>query len=96
VRHQTHDTHKADILTTGFQLDNTLSPWEDLKEFWILQGRGYYELHIAPKNTRKADIVIQTGEKDPFVVRDMLLQFIPQTAGKREKILDAIIRFCKL
>lgn len=96
VRHQSHRTHTVGILSAGFEFDGSLTPWDELKEFWILQGSGYFELHIAPKNTRKADIVVQTGQIDPLVVRGTLAPFIPQTAGKQEKILDAIIRFCKL
>lgn len=96
VRNENHQTHSANIQEQGFEFDGALVPWDELQEFWILQGKGYYELHVAFKKNRKGEIVIQTGANDPMVVRDTLAQFIPQTTGKREKILDAIIRFCKL
>lgn len=96
VRNQGHRTHSANIQEQGFEFDGVLTPWDELQEFWILQGKDYYELHVAYKKNRQAEIVVQTGALDPYEIRDALARFIPQTNGKREKILDAIIRFCKL
>jgi len=96
VRNEAHREHEVRILEEGCEFDGVLTPWNQLKEFWILKGPGYYELHITPINNFSRDTIVQTGEIDPLTVRDTLLQFLPQATGKREKILDAIIRFCKL
>lgn len=90
-----HD-HSIAILESGISFDGRLQPWSDLSEFWILQAPGYYELRIAHRKTYKRDLVIQTGSVDPFVVRDILGQYLPQVAHHQERMLDTIIRFCKL
>ncbi len=96
VRNEAQVIHSIRILETGIEFDGKMFMWSDWKHFWILQGQSYHELHIETNRRFSADIVIQTGELDPYVIRDLLSQFIPQIAHKKEKILDAIIRFCKL
>ena len=96
LRNQSHKQHEIRILETGIDFDGRLSVWGDLKEFWILEGPGYYELHVAPVKQMKGDIVILTGDKDPYLVRDTVALFLPQIAHRKERLLDAIIRFCKL
>lgn len=96
VRNQSHVQHTIRIMDLGVEFDGRLCVWGELKEFWILAGPGYHELHIAPMKVSRPEIVIQTGTIDPFVVRDTLGQFLPQIADRRERILDAIIRFCKI
>jgi hypothetical protein len=78
------------------EYDDAFFSWSECEEFWILRSPDYYELHITLKNRLKSDLIIQTGEADPYTLRDTLSQYLPQTIKKREKILDAIIRFCKL
>ncbi len=96
LRNQGHKQHQIRILATGIEFDGRLTGWGELKEFWILEGPGYYELHIAPVKPMKGDIVVMTGAIDPFVVRDTIGVFLPQIAHRKERLLDAIIRFCKL
>lgn len=96
IRNQSHTAHDAQITDAGFIYDGTLTPWSELKEFWILRGSNYYELHIDPVSTLKPEIVIQTGDIDPILIRDTLLEFVAPAVGKKERIVDALIRFCKL
>lgn len=96
VRNAAHMQHTIRILDLGVEFDGKLYAWGELKEFWIFAGPGYHELHIAKMKKPHAEIVIQTGSIDPYVLRDLLGQFIPQIADRRERLLDAIIRFCKI
>jgi hypothetical protein len=96
LRNEGHKIHTLRILGTGIEFDGKLIVWADFKEFWILSGPDFSELHIARTQKSRADLVIQTGALDPYLVRDTLAEFLPQAANKKEKLLDAFIRFCKL
>ncbi len=88
--------HTISILDTGVFFGGRLYIWSECKQFWILRAETYHELHIEMKRSLVPDIVIQTGTMDPYVVRDTLAEFITPIEHRKEKILDAIIRFCKL
>jgi hypothetical protein len=96
LRNKSHSKHTIRLKETGIEYDGRLTPWAEWKEFWILEGTDYYELHIAAVRTTRSELVIQTGEIDPYAIRDALGQYIPQIAHQKERLLDAIIRFCKL
>jgi len=96
VRNQTHKKHTIKLTSLGVELDGKLTSWGEWKEFWILTGAGYHELHIAPKKISRSELVIQTAEIDPFLIRDILVEFMPQVGDRKERLLDAFIRFCKL
>ena len=96
IQDSDHAKHTITLHETGIEYDGSFVTWGECTEFWILRSPHYYELHIALRSKFKSDIVIQTGEVDPYVIRDHLIEFLPQTIQQREKILDAIIRFCKL
>lgn len=86
--------YKVQITENGFQLDNKTYGWGNLKAFWILQGEHFNELHISTKKGRELRVLLEQG--DPYAVRDTLLAFIPQDGEQHERLLDYIIRFCKL
>ncbi len=96
VRHENHRDHTIEIYETGINFDGKFRAWSEYQEFWIFHAPGYYELHIASVKAYGRDICIQTSNIDPYVIRDVLGYFLPQSANKKEKTLDAIIRFCKL
>lgn len=96
LRNQGHMLHTIRMLETGIDYDGKLTAWGEWKEFWILEGPGYYELHIAPMKQMKSDIVMMTSDIDPYLLRDTIGGFLPQIAHRKERLLDAIIRFCKL
>ena len=96
IRNEKPHIHTIAVRETGIELDGRFSVWSDWKYFWILRADDYFELHIESKKYLTPDIVIQTGKIDPYALRDLLGQYILQTDTKKEKILDAIIRFCKL
>ena len=96
IRNEKPHIHTIAVRDTGIEFDGHFSVWSDWKYFWILRADDYFELHIESKKYLTPDIVIQTGKIDPYALRDLLGQYILQTDTKKEKILDAIIRFCKL
>ncbi len=96
IRNEGAHVHRIRILDIGIEFDGKPSIWSDWKHFWILRGEGYHELHIESRKPLTPDLVIQTGEIDPYAIRDQLSQYLVQIDHQKEKILDAIIRFCKL
>ncbi|MDD5055121.1 MAG: hypothetical protein PHZ00_02520 [Candidatus Peribacteraceae bacterium] len=96
VRNQPHPTHTIRIFDNGIEWDGRLMAWGDFNEFWILQGKGYYELHVGSPKAFKRDLVVLTGDRDPHQIRDVLSRFLPQTASHRERTMDAVARFLKL
>ena len=96
VRNETPSVHEIKLLDIGIEFNGRLHAWSEWKQFWILQGTDYHELHIETKKRLNPDLIIQTGDVDPYQLRDLLSEYIPQTDEQKERILDAIIRFCKL
>lgn len=88
--------HRMRIWRDGCAIDDKFVSWGDCSGFWILKGTNYYELNIETKNAFAPNIKIQTGSKDPYEIQEMIAQRIPPLTNRREKILDAIIRICKL
>lgn len=83
------------IRTTTFVFDGEVIPWADCEGFWLLEGPGYVELHIARKE-RGGGIVIQTGPVNPEDLHAVLSELLPEIPGKRERPLDTIVRICKI
>ena len=96
VRNQPHPTHVIRIYENGVEWDGQLIPWVEFKEFWILRGKDYHELHLGGAKTFRRDLVILTGSTDPILIRDTLCNFLPQTANHRERVMDALARHLKL
>ncbi len=95
IRNEKHKVHRIRILPIGIELDGVLHAWNKWKNFWILVGPHYGELHVATTGWY-ADLLIQTGPVDPFEIRDVLLNYLPQNPNQKERLLDTLIRFCKL
>ncbi len=80
----------------GILYDDKFIPWYECAGFWLLQGHGYVELHIELTNSVATDVRIQTGDTDPFLIREVLSKYIKDLTGRREKVFDTITRICKL
>ena len=98
LTHRAPDTLKSISITKdGLVFQNTFTQWKDIRDFWMLQGKDYIELHVAIRSGRFIkEIIIQTGSQDPQVIRSLLSNFIPERTGEQERLLDIIIRICKL
>ena len=92
------------ITGIGMQIEEKIIPWNAIKDFWILLGRNYVELHLAPQGVLQGETVVYIRDPhtpadssmDPGIVRKTLLQFVPERAGMQERFLDAIARLLKL
>ena len=84
------------ITGLGVQVDGTLTPWNLLRNFWILTSTGKIELHLSPTRLLQPEGVVFLDEIDPAHVRDMLLRFLPERAGMEERTLDSLARLLKL
>lgn len=82
------------IYKRGFALEDVFTEWKDCNGYWIFKGEGYFELNIELKTERC--IKIQTGEDSPYPTHDALSQLLPELPDRRERVLDTIIRICKL
>lgn len=86
--------HDMKIFERGFAIDDRYTEWEKCNGYWILQGHDYFELNIEKKNG--THIKILTGDVNPYVVHETLQPLSPQLTDRRERVLDTIIRICKL
>ena len=84
------------ITQDGVICRNEFTSWKDCTDFWMLQGHDYVELHIAKRKRWSGDIVVLTGDNNPQLIRSTLGQFLPERSGQTERLLDTIIRICKL
>ena len=96
VRNEKHPLHLIRIHDIGIEFDGIFHSWAEWQHFWILHAENYFELHIAPAKGSRQELIIQTGETDPYRVRDALSHYLPQITHQKERLLDAFIRFCKL
>lgn len=87
--------HTVQISSQGLRWNKRLIPWSDLENFWLLQGPGYVELHVERKKSG-GRLIVQTGDRDPLQIGAAMAQFLTPITDRQEKILDYLIRICKL
>jgi hypothetical protein len=80
----------------GFRFADRFIPWSDCTDFWIIETPQFSRLHIARKGKGNRVVSIQTGDIDPTVIRTTISRFLPLRPDQRERLLDLIIRLCKL
>jgi hypothetical protein len=84
------------ITEQGVQLQGSFTRWSDCDSFWLITTPTYTELHIAKKQGIQRELVIQTGNTNIETLRQTLIQVIPEHSNKNERLVDLIIRLCKL
>ena len=80
----------------GIRVGSSHTPWVQLKEFWIVVADNHVELHATRKNPLMPEVSVFIQEVDPAVVREVMLQFLPEREGMNERLLDFITRILKL
>lgn len=84
------------LTTNGIFLDGGFTRWEDCSSFWIIRTPQYTRLHIGKRDPKARELHIQIENVDPQEVRWTLSQFLSEDTQQVEKIVDIIIRICKL
>lgn len=96
TRHEKPSVKSIRIERDGVQYEDLFAPWKDCKEFWMVKTPLYTELHILRASGFRREIIMQTGDIDPAQIRSTLSQFVLMKADQRERLLDALVRMCKL
>ncbi|MEI8230070.1 MAG: hypothetical protein WCG83_02935 [Candidatus Peregrinibacteria bacterium] len=91
-----HQQHTMTIGERGFQWNHISYGWSECAGYWMLQGKGYVELHIELSNPSKSRLIIQTGELEIGDIDAVLARFLPYLHNRRERLLDYFYRICKL
>lgn len=84
------------ISEIGVKAGTRKYPYSRIRAFWVI-----YEPHVKTLNLRISgdiisDITIQLGTQNPAIVRNFLLEKIPELEGQTEKISDIFIRLFKI
>lgn len=88
---------RMEIYPQGFLFENALIRWDDCSGFWLIPTTSYTELHIEYREgKRQRELKIQTGTIDASSLRLHLAEFLPELPNRGERLLDMIIRLCKL
>jgi|GEM_PF-1952702 hypothetical protein len=98
---------KVQITKMGINIDSVFSSWSQCNDFWILMSetrentkkeliRQIPELHISRSGAFKPETIVFLNEIDPALVREALLQYIPERQGMEERLLDSLARILKL
>ena len=95
IRNASPELKHIEITEQGVIFDNVFTNWNDCISFWIIQNPDFTELHIHRENKEK-DIVIQTGNVDPLLIRQTLSNFLQEESDRAEGTLDTITRMLKL
>lgn len=92
------------ITGIGMQVEEKVTPWNQIKDFWILLEPLFAELHLAPSGAFQPEITVfirdpetkASDAPDPGLVRETILRFLPERSGMQERSLDSIARLLKL
>ncbi len=81
--------HITDI---GLEIDNTLIPYSNIKQFWIVHHDKAKALHFYTTSLLNQHIVLELEEQNPFEVAEVLRTFIPETEPNEESFAHRIAR----
>lgn len=84
------------ISEEGVKLDDKFERWDQFKGFWIIETPINSELHIAPKNRKQDEIIMQLNGVQPELVKQVLGPLTEEIREKKETLIDKFIRICKL
>ncbi|MBI3332183.1 hypothetical protein HYZ99_04495 [Candidatus Peregrinibacteria bacterium] len=97
TRNAPEPVHHIEMSKHGVTFRGEFSAWKDCKDFWLLQGPGYIELHIMRTKMVNPEIVIQLAPgMDVRIVRALLGHFLPERSDQTETLLDIFTRLTKL
>lgn len=80
----------------GIEVAGKLTPWNQCSGFWIYGHDPYATMHIETRSGWNREITVVLSAADYLRIAEIMSAFIPYRAERREKLLDYIIRVCKL
>lgn len=86
--------HSIELWKEGFAFDGNFTTWDQCNGYWILGFGDVHQLHIEKRNG--IDVHMLTGGIDPYLLHELLPQMLPHLSDRQERVLDTIIRICKL
>lgn len=82
------------IWKRGFALDEDFTEWKDCAGYWMLRTPAFSQLTIERK--RGGPVHILLGEVNPFTLHEVLPAFVEELPDHKERLLDIILRICKI
>lgn len=95
LRGHTPATRVISLYEHGVRYERTFIRWQDIAGFWFVHAHDFTELHLA-KKTDDDEIMIHVKGIELQELHTLLSHFTPELTDKHEKLLDVIIRLCKL
>lgn len=86
--------HRMRIWKRGFALDEEFIDWKDCIGYWMLRTSAFSQITVERKNGKSVHILL--GSINPFTVHEILPAFIQELPDHKERLLDIIIRICKI
>ena len=83
---------EVSISDKGIYFDETHIPYASIKRFWIVHHQKAKALHLETTAYLNRFMVIQLEDQDPEVIRDILIEFIPQTPDNEETLTRRLAR----
>jgi hypothetical protein len=96
VIHSHQETLEVRITKSGLQIGERLSHWNQCSGFWIYRHGEHVVMHIEKNNGWEREIAVVIDDLDYRNVAELVSNFLPYHSTRREKVLDYIIRICKL
>ncbi len=89
-------SNTVSIHKDGLQVGDRLSLWEHCTGFWIYRHGKNVVMHIEKVRGWEREIAVVIDGLDYQNVAEIMSNFLPYRGARREKLLDYIIRICKL
>jgi hypothetical protein len=98
VSHRSSHVPEVQVAITknGVLYNGTFTRWNNITCFWLLSFPGWKELHIQKTQGLLREITVQLGDITVPDIRALLSQYTQEHPDQKERLLDRIIRLCKL
>lgn len=84
------------IAEDGITYSGTFTPWALVRDFWVLNLPQWNELHIMKTKGGLRELIIHTNDISVPQLKATLSQYIKERVDQKERVMDRIIRLCKL
>ena len=85
------------ISDIGIKLGSKKIPFSRIKAFWLIYEPPFTKtLNLRVSDDLFGEITVQLEEMDPSLIREFLIDKIPEIEGKKETISDILVKLFKL